>query len=47
MLGLTLAPLTGVLVADLLGGVERAELPALDPARFRRNGVPAVPRSPR
>ena len=47
MLGLTLAPLTGVLVADLLGGVERAELAALDPARFRRNGVPAVPRSPR
>ena len=35
MLGLTLAPLTGALVADLLAGTEREELAALDPTRFR------------
>lgn len=34
MLGLTLAPLTGVQVADLIESKESAELAALDPRRF-------------
>jgi D-amino-acid dehydrogenase len=34
MLGLTLAPVTGELVADLVEGVDREELGMLDPGRF-------------
>ena len=36
MLGITLAPITGELVADHVTGVSRAIDPLLDPARFRR-----------
>jgi glycine/D-amino acid oxidase-like deaminating enzyme len=34
MLGLTLAPLTGELVADLVQGTDREELSVLDPRRL-------------
>jgi len=36
MLGLTLAPVTGRLVAELLDGRPRPELAQLSPARFGR-----------
>jgi D-amino-acid dehydrogenase len=39
MLGLTLAPLTGTQVANLLDGVALPEAAALDPGRFRRSLV--------
>jgi D-amino-acid dehydrogenase len=39
MLGLTLAPLTGTQVADLVDGVALPEAAALDPGRFRRSLV--------
>jgi D-amino-acid dehydrogenase len=35
MLGLTLAPVTGELVADLVDGTQREEFAMLDPGRFR------------
>jgi D-amino-acid dehydrogenase len=35
MLGLTLAPVTGELVADLVDGTDRKEFAMLEPARFR------------
>jgi D-amino-acid dehydrogenase len=35
MLGLTLAPVTGELVADLVDGTDREEFAMLDPGRFR------------
>jgi D-amino-acid dehydrogenase len=35
MLGLTLAPVTGELIADLIGGTDREEFAMLDPGRFR------------
>jgi D-amino-acid dehydrogenase len=43
-LGITLAPVTGELVADLVTGVEAESDPLLDPARFRRAPRPRLSR---
>jgi D-amino-acid dehydrogenase len=47
MLGLTLAPVTGELVADLLDGTERKEFAMLNPGRFRRGMATPVRKTTR
>jgi D-amino-acid dehydrogenase len=46
MLGLTLAPVTGELVADLVDGTDRPEFAMLDPGRFRRGAAAAARKAP-
>jgi D-amino-acid dehydrogenase len=46
MLGLTLAPVTGELVADLVDGTDRPEFAMLDPGRFRWGAAAAARKAP-
>jgi D-amino-acid dehydrogenase len=46
MLGLTLAPVTGELVADLVDGTDREELAMLHPGRFRRGAATGARKTP-